>query len=75
MERGGAQVVCIEPPMEAFWDLVPRAGADLDQIKRDFAGHIERVRNAFWHAHTALKSKGELYEANAYDLHEQSRIV
>ena len=34
MERRGAQVVCIEPQMETFWDLVPRAGVDLDAINR-----------------------------------------
>ena len=25
MERGGAQVVCVEPPMDTFWDLVPHS--------------------------------------------------
>ena len=29
---------------------------------------LSRVRNAFWYAHTVLKSKVELYEANSYDL-------
>jgi SAM-dependent methyltransferase len=68
MERRGAQVVCIEPPMETFWDLVPRAGVDLDAIKQGFAGHIERIRNSFRYAHTELRSKVQLYEASAYDL-------
>jgi O-methyltransferase len=68
MESKGAQVVAIEPPMDIFWDLVPRAGVDLAQKELEFAGHIERIRNSFWYLHHVFGSKVELYEADAYDL-------
>jgi O-methyltransferase len=65
MERRGAQVVCIEPPEEAFWDLIPRHEFDLEQHKRVFWRHIERVRNSFWFLHHAYGSRVRLYEADA----------
>jgi SAM-dependent methyltransferase len=70
MERRGAHVICIEPPMHAFWDLVQRVDTDLNLAKQNFGRHIERVRNSFWYCHAAFNSKVELYEANAYDLPE-----
>lgn len=68
MERKGARVVAVEPPMDSFWDLVPRAGAQAARDKQDFFRHIERVRNSFWYLHRAFESKVELYEADAYRL-------
>src|SRR5262245_17577373 len=56
MERSGAQVTCIEPPMEALWDVVPRVDADLAKFRHEFSGAIERVRNSFWYAHQAFGS-------------------
>jgi SAM-dependent methyltransferase len=68
MERKGAQVTGIEPPIETFWDLVPRAGMDLELKKAQFREHIQRIRNSFWYFHTAYGSGVKLYEASAYDL-------
>jgi O-methyltransferase len=68
MERKGAQVTAIEPPMDIFWDLVPRAGVDLAREEEGFSRDIERIRNSFWYLHQAFGSKVELYEADAYNL-------
>ena len=68
MERQGAEVTCIEPPMDALWDFVPRAGIDLAAHRERFASHIQRVRNSFWHTHRAFGAKARLFEADAYDL-------
>ncbi len=68
MERQGAEVTCIEPPMATFWDVVQRHGIDLDQRRRHFMHHIERVRNSFWFLHQNYESKARLYEADTYDL-------
>jgi SAM-dependent methyltransferase len=68
MERNGAQVTCIEPPMETFWDLVPRAGMDLEKRKVEFGKHIQRIRNSFWYLHNAYHSNVQLYETSAYHL-------
>jgi O-methyltransferase len=68
MERKGAKVTSIEPPIEALWDLVPRAGVDLEARKAQFGKHIERVRNSFWYLHTLNHSEVELFETSAYEL-------
>jgi SAM-dependent methyltransferase len=68
MEKRGAQVACIEPPQECFWDLVPRHGVDLEQRKRDFWRHIERIRNSFWFLHHNYRSQVRVYEVDAYRL-------
>lgn len=70
MERNGAQVTCIEPPMDTFWDIVPYANIDLQTAKQGFMEHIERIRNSFWYAHQAFGSKVRLFEADAYRLPE-----
>lgn len=67
MEHNGAHVTGIEPPLDTFWDLVPRAGVTAWQ-KEDFKRQIERVRNSFWYLHRVFGSKVELYEADAYNL-------
>jgi O-methyltransferase len=68
MERQGATVTAVEPPMDRFWDLVPRAGADIETQKRLFRSRIERVRNSFWYLHGLHRSQVRLFDANAYDL-------
>jgi len=68
MERRGARVTCVEPPAEQFWDLVPRHGFDLENHKRKFWTHIERVRNSFWYLHGAYRSGVRCFEADAYGL-------
>ena len=68
MEKKGARVTCVEPPMETFWDLVPRAGVDLESLKNQFGSHIQRIRNSFSYLHFLNHSSVELYEADAYDI-------
>lgn len=68
MEDQGARVTCIEPPIETFWDLVPRAGVDVESLKNKFGSHVQRIRNSFWYFHTLKHSAVELYEASAYDI-------
>jgi SAM-dependent methyltransferase len=60
-------VTAIEPPMETFWDLVPRGGVDLTQNEA-FSTLVQRVRNSLWYLHNVYESKVELYEADAYNL-------
>jgi len=71
MERGGARVAVIEPPMESFWDLVPQAAADLDQVRNAFGSHIEHIRNSFWYLHRLYRSGVECYEVDAYRIPPQ----
>jgi hypothetical protein len=68
MEKKGARMVCVEPPMYAFWDLVSRPGGDGTAIRRGFAEHITRIRNSFWYLHHLYGSNAECYETNVYQL-------
>ncbi len=65
MESQGAQVTCVEPPMERLWDAVPLAGFDMQGWRREFSAAIEGVRNSFWYAHHALDSKVRVFETDA----------
>ncbi len=71
MERRGARVAVIEPPMESFWDLVPQAAVNLDETRRSFGRHIQRVRNSFWYLHHCYESSVECYEIDAYHIPPQ----
>jgi hypothetical protein len=66
MEAKGANVTCVEPPMETFWDLVPNADADLAAIKTTFGEHIQRIRNSFWYFHGLKNSSIRMFEVNPY---------
>jgi hypothetical protein len=71
MERRGARVAVVEPPMESFWDLVPQAAVDLAETRKAFGAHIERIRNSFWYLHGCFGSKVESYEVDAYRIPPQ----
>lgn len=64
MERAGAQVTALEPPMSHLWDVVPSKGVDLLAWRNDFSSRIERVRNSFWYAHAELKSSVRMVEVD-----------
>ena len=67
MEQRGAQVVCVEPPMDAFWDLVPRSDNGIE-FRQNFIRHITRIRNSFWYLHQLYRSSVECYEVDVYQL-------
>ena len=71
MEKKGAKVTSIEPPIETFWDLVPRAADGLESRKTEFKSHVERVRNSFWYFHGVNHSAVELYEVDAYNIPDE----
>lgn len=68
MERCGAEVTCIEPPLDEVWDFVPQAAVNLSEERLKFTRGIERLRNSFWYLHQLYRSKVECYEADAYRL-------
>ncbi len=70
MERQGARVASIEPPLDNVWDFVPQAGIDLAAVKRDFLRHQDRLRNSFWYLHRLYGSRAECYEGDAYRIPE-----
>ena len=68
MERRGASVTAIEPPLTTLWDYVPRPTAEARSFEREFPRHIEQVRNSFWFVHGQKKSTVRLFEADTYNL-------
>jgi hypothetical protein len=71
MERQGARVAAIEPPIELLWDLVPQANINLSEVRHSFGTHLARVRNSFWYLHTYYGSNVECYEIEAYHIPPQ----
>ena len=65
MERAGARVTAIEPPMERLWDAVPMPHFDLEAWRRQFSAAIDGVRNSFWYLHHHYRSTVRLVEADA----------
>jgi hypothetical protein len=68
MERAGAQVTALEPPMSHLWDVVPSQGVDIAAWRKDFSIGIERVRNSFWYAHADVKSAVRMIELDPYKI-------
>jgi hypothetical protein len=68
MERAGAQVTALEPPMSHLWDVVPSQGVDIPAWRAEFSKKIERVRNSFWYAHAMMKSTVRMVEVEPYSI-------
>jgi O-methyltransferase len=68
MERCGAHVVAVEPPLESIWDFIPRTDGDWCAFERLFKTHMQNIRNGFWFLHGLYRSSVELHEVNAYAL-------
>jgi SAM-dependent methyltransferase len=64
MERAGAEVTAIEPPMTRLWDVVPMPDFDIAAWRREFSTAVEGVRNSFWYLHHLYRSTVRLVEAN-----------
>ncbi|GFZ93432.1 hypothetical protein GCM10011497_24420 [Elstera cyanobacteriorum] len=66
MERAGAAVTCIEPPMSHLWDIVPFRNFNIDGWKAEFTPHLEGVRNSFWYCHALFESNVRMIETDPY---------
>jgi SAM-dependent methyltransferase len=64
MERAGAEVTAIEPPMARLWDVVPMPDFDIETWRREFHASITGVRNSFWYLHHLYRSSVRLVEAD-----------
>jgi len=68
MEQRGADVVACELPHGSQWDLVPYAGADLQDYVRDREALHRRLVNGFWFGHRAFGSTSSVVYSPVYDL-------
>lgn len=66
MERCGADVTALEPPMSHLWDIVPLQGFDIDTWRDEFSVQITGVRNSFWYLHHLNQSKVKLIETDPH---------
>lgn len=64
MEKQGAEVTTLEPPMKHLWDVVPLSGFDVEGWRMQFKENIVGVRNSFWYLHHLNRSSVRMIEAN-----------
>jgi SAM-dependent methyltransferase len=68
MERQGAEVVGFDLAEEDSWDVVPYSQYDYRSFIAERKRHVERLKNAFWLAHSLFQSKAKMVYGNAYEL-------
>src|SRR2546421_10285385 len=68
MESRGAEVVAVELPPGADWDMVPQAGVDLERYRVEHNAVMQRVRRGFWFAHSRFNSVARVHYSSAYAL-------
>jgi len=64
MEKAGARVTALEPPMRRLWDIVPMPDFDADAWRAGYTTHIAAIRNSFWYLHHLYASQVRLIEAD-----------
>jgi 2-polyprenyl-3-methyl-5-hydroxy-6-metoxy-1,4-benzoquinol methylase len=68
MERQGAEVVGFDLAEEDSWDVVPYSQYDYQSFIAERRRHIERLKNAFWLAHSLFQSHARMVYGNAYKI-------
>jgi len=68
MEKAGASVTCLEPPMSHLWDIVPFEGFNVEKWRKEFVDIIGGVRNSFWYYHDLHKSSVRMIETDPYHI-------
>jgi len=67
MERAGAEVVCVDLPVDYAWDFVPRLDIGEEYRARRRA-KMERLHNGFWFTHSKLGLKSKVIYSRVEDL-------
>jgi len=74
MEKRGAEVVVVEPPMDReFWNSVPydslgllhRESGAWTPSETAFFDHIRMIRNGFWYCHRVYGSRARMFHGSA----------
>ena len=68
MERRGAEVVCVELEDEPGWDFVPYPPAVMDHVYAGRRETMRRLKNSFWFAHRAHRSRAKVHYGDVYNL-------
>jgi SAM-dependent methyltransferase len=70
MERRGADVVAVEVTDDPGWDFVPFPDAILAPIYASRKESMRGMKNGFWFAHKAFRSKVQMHYGDVYHLPE-----
>jgi O-methyltransferase len=70
MERRGADVVAVEITDDPGWDFAPFPDAVLAPIYASRQDGMRGMKNGFWFAHAAFRSKVQMYYGDVYNLPE-----
>ena len=68
MENRGADVVSVEVTDDPGWDFVPYPAASLSEIVEPRREIMRRLKNSYWFAHAAHRSKAQIYYGDVYHL-------
>src|SRR4029453_15834038 len=68
MEKRGAEVVSVEVTAEHGWDFVPYPAARLTEILAPRRVVMQQLKNSYWFAHAAHRSKAQVYYGDVYNL-------
>jgi SAM-dependent methyltransferase len=71
MEKRGAKVVSVEVTDDPGWDFVPYPAALLREVLEPRREIMRRLKNSYWFAHAAHKSKAQVYYGDVYHLPAQ----
>jgi hypothetical protein len=71
MEHRGADVVSFDIDDAKNWDFVPHYKADVQGRIRNIQKFIEPMKDGYWYAHRALKSRAKVHYGNLYNLPDE----
>src|SRR5881398_1539643 len=71
MEKRGAKVVSVEVTDDPGWDFVPYPAASLQEVLEPRREIMQRLKNSYWFAHAAHKSKAQVCYGDVYHLPDQ----
>lgn len=71
MEKRGAEVISHDIGENDEWDMVPYAQYDYKENIREFKYYCKRMKNAYWYAHKAYRSKAKVVYGSIYNVPEE----
>jgi hypothetical protein len=72
MEKRGADVTSFDIADGAEWNTVPFVNPAFDEkkLQDELSYHVNLIKNAYWYAHRALKSRAKAYYGDIYAIPE-----
>ena len=64
MEKRGADIVAVEVTDDPGWDFVPYPASVMGPVMATRPEFMRKMKNSFWHVHSAHKLKSKLFYGN-----------